>query len=125
MTGGDGSDLFGIDQISTDIREADVITDFATRNANAENSNGHFDKINFGFESSTSLYYFLADLDGGGDANDMVIYDNPAGGDENVLVILQNVTNYGKFDFAENIYGGATIVTAVSAINGPTVTDIL
>ena len=125
MTGGGGSDLFGVDQISTPIREADVITDFATRNTRAENPNGQFDKINFGFESRTSLYYFLADLDGGGDANDMVIYDNLAGGDENVLVILQNVKNHNKYDFAENISGGATIVTAVSADNGPTVTDIL
>jgi len=125
MTGGDGNDLFGVDRISTSIREADVITDFISRSTRAENSADHFDKINFGFESRTMLYYFLADLDGGGEANDMVIYDDMTGGDENVLVILQNVKQHNKYDFAENIDGELTHVSAVRADNGPTVADIL
>ncbi|WP_041860934.1 hypothetical protein [Candidatus Puniceispirillum marinum] len=125
MTGGDGNDLFGIDRISTHISAADVITDFAGRSDPAGHTADRVDKIYFGYETGRLLYYALADLDGGGTANDMVIYDDEDGGDNNVLVILQNVTRLSKYDFAENMEGVAAHVPAIMINDGPTVTDIL
>lgn len=125
MTGGDGNDLFGIDRISTHISAADVITDFAGRSDPAGHTADRVDKIYFGYETGRLLYYALADLDGGGTANDMVIYDDEDGGDNNVLVILQNATRLSKYDFAENMEGVAAHVPAIMINDGPTVTDIL
>ena len=69
--------------------------------------------------TQVNIWYKLADLDGGGTANDMVVYNDAAGGDANVLVILQNYdTALTNDDFHED-------VTLVEATNAATTADIL
>jgi hypothetical protein len=120
LTGDDNSNTFLIDGdgVGSAIATADIISNFNSGDTNK-------DKIRLKHDSeaedatSMNIWYKLANLDGGSEANDMVIYDNAAGGDTNVLVILQN---YSDTPLDDDFWENATITEAV---NAATPTDIL
>ena len=119
LRGDDNSNTFLIDDTPSVIGDADIIRNFNSGAA------GNKDAIRLEHDgevadtTQVNIWYKLADLDGGGTANDMVVYNDAAGGDANVLVILQNYdTALTNDDFHED-------VTLVEATNAATTADIL
>lgn len=119
LRGDDDSNTFLIDNTRSVIGDADIIRNF---NSGAAGNKDEIRLEHDGEDANTTqvnIWYKLADLDGGGTANDMVVYNDVAGGDANVLVILQNYdTVLTNDDFHED-------VTLVEATNAATTADIL
>ena len=91
FTGGDGSDIFGIDLVASHITEADVIMDFSGRNADGSIKDDH-DKIQFlAFSGHRFLYFLAADLtsDNSDTKNDWIFYNHEDGGSDGVLFIIR------------------------------------
>ena len=119
LRGDDNSNTFLIDDTLSVIGDADIIRNF---NSGAAGNKDVIRLEHDGEDADTTqvnIWYKLADLDDGGTANDMVVYNDAACGDANVLVILQNYdTALTNDDFHED-------VTLVEATNAATTADIL